>query len=304
MKPVIHAISEALAMADDGNARRLFHGRGQCYPGLGFINVDWFQPLLLITLYQPPEEAAWQQFQQQLGQFEHRIDCMLVQRRYLAGAPIETLWGLASAQPLATEQGLEFALSFGKKQNVGFFLDMAPGRAWLRQRANNKRVLNLFSYTCSFSVAAIAGGASSVLNVDMSKAALAVGRENHRLNDQQQRLARDVQFFPYDIFRSWKKIISRGPFDLVIIDPPSRQKGSFIADKNYARVVRRLAALMPQGGDVLACLNAPELDENFLLGLFTHEIPQAEFVERLANRADFPEQDAGRNLKMLHYRLD
>ena len=250
MQPVIDHISNGLAEHSD-QARRLFHGRGQCFEALGFINVDYFQPVLLLTLYQAPDSPAWQQLLASLQSLDSVVECVLVQRRYLPGAPTETLLGEPTAQALAMERGLKFALSFGDKQNLGFFLDMAPGRSWLQLRAGHQRVLNLFSYTCSLSVAAIAGGASSVLNVDMSKAALTVGRDNHRLNGQGKSMIQDVQFLPYDLFRSWNKIIRKGPYDIVVIDPPSRQKGSFVAEKDYARVIRRLPALMPTGGDVL-----------------------------------------------------
>jgi 23S rRNA (cytosine1962-C5)-methyltransferase len=141
------------------------------------------------------------------------------------------------------------------------------------------------------------------MNVDMSKAALNVGRDNHRINHQEDKLKRDVQFLAYDIFRSWKKIIARGPYDIVVVDPPSRQIGSFIADKDYARVLRRIPSLMPAGGELLACLNAPELGESFLTQIVERELPDAELVSRLDNRNDFPEIDSQRNLKMLHYRV-
>ncbi|MEE8057289.1 MAG: class I SAM-dependent methyltransferase, partial [Pseudomonadales bacterium] len=188
--------------SNDG--RRLFHGRGQCYQGLGYINVDWFAPVLLITLYQEVEPQGWQQLLAGLGSLAGEIDCGIVQRRYLRGSPIETLFGELPEQPLAIEQELKFALSFAGKQNIGFFLDMSPGRQWLRERAEGKRVLNLFSYTCSFSVAAMASNAKYVVNSDMSRAALNVGRQNHCLNHQHDRLKRDVEFLPYDLFRSWK----------------------------------------------------------------------------------------------------
>ena len=302
MKLVIEQISKHLTTAMP-DACRLFHGRGQTYSGLGFINVDWFQPVMLITLYQAPEEQAWQSFIEALPMFQETAACALVQRRYQRGAPTEVLWGEIPESHKALEQGLAFQLEFGAKQNFGFFLDMAPGRQWLRERSQGKRVLNLFAYTCSFSVAAIAGGARSVVNVDMSKAALAVGRNNHQLNGHQSQLQRDIQFLGYDIFRSWKRIIQKGPYDIVVIDPPSRQKGSFIADKDYARVIRRLPQLLSEQGEVLACLNAPELSEDFLKQLFVEECPDLSFVERSANRSDFPEQDQQRNLKMLHYQL-
>ncbi len=290
-------------MATGGNeARRLFHGRGQCFDGLGFINIDFFAPVVLITLYAEPDTALWQPLLQRLSD-NPAVACVLAQRRYLPRAPIETVSGKLPETTVAQEQGLEFLLSFRDKQNIGFFLDMAPGRAWLRDNAGGKRVLNLFSYTCSFSVAAIAGGASSVLNVDMSKAALVVGRENHRLNQQGASMSQDVQFLPYDLFRSWGKVTRKGPYDIVIIDPPSRQKGSFIAEKDYQRVIRRLPQLMPAGGEVLACLNAPHLGEDFLSACFEQELGQAVYLARLDNRPDFPERDTQRNVKMLHYQL-
>lgn len=303
MNSVLEAITTGLTQIVNRDCRRLFHGRGRCYDGLHDINVDWFDPVLLITLYQEPESASWAAFILQLQHAGLEMGCILVQRRFLRGAPMEILWGELPLQTEAVEQGLRYGLSFGGKQNFGFFLDMAPGREWLVQRVKGKKVLNLFSYTCAFSVAAIAAGAHSVVNLDMSRAALNVGRDNHRLNGHDDQLRRDIQFLSHDLFRSWKKVTSKGPYDIVIIDPPSRQKGSFVAEQDYGKVVRRLTALLPNGGDVLACLNAPELGESFLFDLFAAECAEAEYVERLANRVDFPEVDNQRNVKMLHYRL-
>ena len=50
MKPVVEAVQQGLGNNSGGDARRLFHGRGQCFPGLGFINVDWYRPVLLLSL--------------------------------------------------------------------------------------------------------------------------------------------------------------------------------------------------------------------------------------------------------------
>jgi 23S rRNA (cytosine1962-C5)-methyltransferase len=303
MKRVLEHITEALAKNTEQDVCRLFHGRGQCYPGLGHVNVDWFSPVLLITLYQAVEPTEWQAFVEGLETIKGKAETVLVQRRYEKGAPTECLWGVVPDQPVAREEDLRFLLDFGAKQNSGFFLDMAPGRQWLRQRSQDKRILNLFSYTCAFSIVAIAGGAKTVVNLDMSKAALAVGRRNHQLNGQQNKLPRDIDFMPHDLFRSWKRVIQKGPYDIVIIDPPSHQRGSFIASKDYQKITRRLPQLLAEGGEVLACLNAPEIPEEFIHALFAEHFPNASFVERLANREDFPEHNAQRNLKMLVYRL-
>ena len=301
----MQALERALETFDfrQGESLRVFHGRGQCYPGLGYINIDWFAPVLLVTLYRQPEPGLPALLDKCLRALPESVQSILLQRRYVRGAPLEVLRGELPGEACAVEEGLRFSLSFGDKQNIGFFMDMAPGRRWLQQRCEGRRVLNLFAYTCAFSVAAVAAGAHSVVNVDMSRAALAVGRDNHRLNDQHRALERDVRFLPYDLFRSWKRVIGSGPYDIVIIDPPSLQKGSFVAAKDYGRVLRRLPELLPEGGDILACLNAPELGEDFLHSRLSEHCEGADFVGRLPNRVDFPEADSSRNLKMLHFYL-
>ena len=80
---------------------------------------------------------------------------------WLSGEPLET-WDIV-------ENGLRFRLDLGRNQNTGLFLDMRLGRRWVQEQAAGRRVLNLFAYTCGFSVAAIAGGASQVVNLDMAR---------------------------------------------------------------------------------------------------------------------------------------
>jgi len=93
-------------------------------------------------------------------------------------------------------------------------------------------------------------------------------------------------------------------FDIVIVDPPSRQPGSFVADKDYARVLSRLPSVLAQGAELLLCVNAPALGEEWLKELVSEHLPGARFRGRLLNRCDFPELDASRNLKMLGYVFD
>ncbi|MFH7611904.1 class I SAM-dependent methyltransferase, partial [Pseudomonas syringae pv. tagetis] len=76
------------------------------------------------------------------------------------------------------------------------------------------------AYTCGFSVAALAGGAAHVVNLDFARAALNRGRENQRLNDQD--LSR-VTLLGHDLFKSWAKFTRYGPYDMIIIDQQSFQ---------------------------------------------------------------------------------
>jgi 23S rRNA (cytosine1962-C5)-methyltransferase len=147
---------------------------------------------------------------------------------------------------VVTENGARFRVHVLRGQNHGLFLDMAEGRRWVREMPRpaarpRPKVLNLFAYTCAFSVVALQAGAKQVVNVDMSHGAMAIGQQNHQLNG----ITTGASFLAHDIFSSWGKITRSGPYDLVIVDPPSYQKGSFVATKDYARLMRRLPTCWP-----------------------------------------------------------
>lgn len=285
----------------DIDSYRVFHGRGRTFPGLEFVTVDFFQPVILVTLFfEPPEQWLDELIARIHPLFASSNSVLVVQRRYLSNSPSEIVWGELSESIYARRGNSLFNLHLAQQQNSGFFLDMESGRQWVEQHAAGKRVLNLFAYTCAFSVVAITAGADKVVNVDMSSAALNLGRANHQLNN----LAKSKsEFVAENILKSWSRVKKPGPYDLVIIDPPSYQKGSFIAEKDYAKVIRRLPELMPAGGLVLACLNAPELSEGFLKQQFVDQCPQAEFIERVKPHADFPDIDPEQQLKLLVYRV-
>lgn len=287
------------ALADaPAETRRLFHGRGRCWPGLEQLTVDWLQGVLLVSLFKEPEPA-------QLEALEHLLRTQFsaytvaLQHRYLPQSTTEWLSGNPVDELTITEGGLRYLIDLGKKQNSGLFLDMRYGRNWVREQAEGQRVLNLFAYTCGFSVAAIEGGADHVVNLDMARGALSRGRDNHRLNGHD---LSKVTFLGHDLFKSWAKVTNSGPYDLVIIDPPSFQKGSFLLTKDYQRVLRRLPDLLTSQGTVLACMNDPAFGEDFLIDGVTREAPALRFVERLANPPEFPDIDAQSGLKALVFR--
>jgi 23S rRNA (cytosine1962-C5)-methyltransferase len=280
---------------------RVFHGRGRKFPGLEFVTIDYFHPVILITLFsEPPEKWVEELVVESAKILDGCGTTALLQRRYISGAPSEVVWGVLPEMVYAQRGDLKFILHLGRQQNSGFFLDMEPGRRWLEQHAPGKRILNLFAYSCAFSVVAVGAGADRVVNVDMSSAALNLGRANHQINALGKTR---YEFLAVDILKSWSRIKKPGPYDLVIIDPPSYQKGSFVAEKDYAKVIRRLPELMPHGGHVLACLNAPELDVDFLKQLFNDHCVEASFIERLQPHEDFPDIEPAQQLKLLIYYL-
>lgn len=221
-----------------------------------------------------------------------------MQHRYQEFAPTQVVWGEENTFPVVEESNLKYQLELKKNQNMGIFLDMRYGRKWVQTHSEGKSVLNLFAYTCGFSVAAIAGGATQVVNLDMAKASLGRGRDNHRLN--QHDLSK-VKFLGHDIFKSWGKIKKLGLYDLIIIDPPSFQKGSFALTKDYQKILRRLPSLLTETGEVLACVNSPAVSTDFLIDGMAEEAPELKFVERLDNPPEFSDINPESGLKVMRF---
>ncbi|HCE39567.1 MAG: hypothetical protein CL543_02945 [Alcanivorax sp.] len=279
---------------------RLFHGRGKTLPGWEGLTLDRFPPVLMATLfddYPAPVRAA---LEARLIEALPALGCdtLVCQHRHRRPAETRVVHGALPATPWAEEGGLRYRLDFERGQNLGFFADMAPGRAWLRERAAGKRVLNLFSFTCAFSVAALAGGAERVVNIDLSRPALALGQANQAANGFG---AADVHYLPHNVFRSWKKLHSLGRYDLIVADPPSAQKGSFQVERDYAKVLRRLPKLLAPEAELLICLNAPWLDQEWLQALVADNLPGATLAAVLPGAPGFDEA-AEPALKALAYR--
>lgn len=298
-------VTQQLTLAPN-EVRRLFHGRGKRWPGLEQLTCDWVNSQLLVNIFKQVDDEFIVELTNGLNQLvESELwrtkdgQCVALQHRYLDGAPMTVVWGELDARPVVMESGCKYQLDIGRNQNFGLFLDMRLGRDWVKANANNKRVLNLFAYTCGFSVAAMEGGAAAVVNVDMARSSLNKGRENHRENAHD---LSKVTFLGYDIFKSWGKIKKCGPYELVIIDPPSFQKGSFALTKDYKKILRRLPELMTENGEVIACVNSPMVTPDFLIDSMAEEAPGFEFVERLANPAEFADVDHDASLKVLLFR--
>ncbi|MDH0383523.1 class I SAM-dependent methyltransferase [Comamonas aquatica] len=292
------------------DACRLFHGRGGRHPGCEHLVLDAFPPVLVLTSFQPLDEAALQALDTallarwaQIGQGQP-LNWVFQMRQPGTKAETRLVRGSVPEPHIVTEAGLQYRAHVLRGQNHGLFLDMAAGRRWVRahvaqhpEHRHGLKVLNLFAYTCAFSVAALDAGARQVLNMDMAQGALATGQHNHQLNG-----LTGASFLAHDIFSSWGKITRSGPYHLIVIDPPSYQKGSFVATKDYAKLMRRLPDLLRPGGHVLLCLNAPELGTAFLQDQMAEIAPTLQFVERIANPASFADVDEERSLKVLLYR--
>ena len=299
---------------------RIFHGRGGLYAGCEQWTLDVYPPVFVLTSFATATDeqlatvgAALQARWQQIAPPDQAQSLNWVfQQRGQAARPqarSDTLLmaGNVPDPHIVTEGPALFLVRVLRGQNHGLFLDMAEGRRWVREFAADFRqsegrgakVLNLFAYTCAFSVAALQGGAAHVTNLDMARGALATGQQNHQLNGL---APQGASFLAHDLFNSWGKVTRGGPYDLVIVDPPSYQKGSFVATKDYARLLRRLPDLLAPGGRALLCLNAPELPWAWLREQVDEHAPGLQLIERIAHPPAFADVDADRALKVGVYR--
>lgn len=297
--PQHHSLIELPFQAPSSEqAQRLFHGRGHAYPGYEHIAIDWLSPVILITLYNAVETNELQQLAEQL--FSSISDCrsVQVQYRYQQQGPIEVLVGEQQSQTVVEENGLKYQISLGRARNTGLFLDMKTGRQWVQENSKGANVLNLFSYTCAFSVAAIAGGANSVFNIDMSRASLSTGRDNHRLNEHD---TSKVKFDGLDIFKSFGRIKRQGPYDLLICDPPSFQKGSVDIKRDYKKIIRRIPEFMNPDSLLMLCLNSPGLDSDFLKQTVAAECANCNYVTEILPANVFSNANQEKGLKIIVY---
>lgn len=278
--------------------KRVFHGRGNFYEDFNYLTVDSLNEILFATFFEESsdENEIIKALKDIVNAYNYKT--FIVQKKYKKDELNEAIIGEIPPFYIVVENGLKYKINFFNK-NIGIFLDMKIGREYISSICNDKNVLNLFSYTCAFCVVAINAKAKQVVNVDMAKSALTTGRENHHLNNLD---TKKVKFMPYDILKSWNRIKKEGPYDIIIIDPPSFQKGSFAATKDYEKIIKKLPELASENCIVLSCLNAPELDSDFIKQKFEEFAPTFKFEKRLENLKEFITNNEEKSLKNLIFK--
>ncbi len=155
------------------------------------------------------------------------------------------------------EQGLQFLVNLTDYLDTGLFLDHRITRQMVRNECKDKRVLNLFAYTGSFSVYAAAGEAASVTTVDLSKTYLTWAEQNLELNN----LKDDTKhFFVHADVKQYLKTLPPDSFDLVIIDPPTfsnskRMKDFLDIQRDHVELLNDLIGATTPGGTIYFSTN-------------------------------------------------
>jgi 23S rRNA (cytosine1962-C5)-methyltransferase len=158
---------------------------------------------------------------------------------------------------IVQENELKFIINLSDYLDTGLFLDHRVTRKMVFDEAKNKKILNLFCYTGSFSVYAAAGGASEVISVDLSKTYLGWAQKNMQLNGFADE--KKYQFVHADV-KEYLKTLSPHYFDLVIMDPPTfsnsqRMKEFLDIQKDHVELINDCLRAMKPGGSLYFSTN-------------------------------------------------
>jgi 23S rRNA (cytosine1962-C5)-methyltransferase len=183
------------------------------------------------------------------------------------------------------ENGVRYRVDLRRGHKTGFYLDQRLNRAEVARHAAGARVLNAFAYTGGFGIAALAGGAAEVTNVEASADMLAALEENVALNDLDPSKVENVQGNAFSLLRGFRAEGRR--FDLVVLDPPK------FAD---SRSRLEKAARGYKDVNLLAC---QLLEPGGLLATFSCSgVLQAELFQKIVAAAAL---DAGRDARILRH---
>jgi 23S rRNA (cytosine1962-C5)-methyltransferase len=155
------------------------------------------------------------------------------------------------------EHGVWYAIDLTMNQDASFYLDTRILRKWLVENMKGRTVLNAFAYTGSLGMAALAGGASRVVQLDLSRQFLNLAKESYTLNGFP---IHKSDFVAADFFPAVARLIRTGEtLDCVLIDPPffsSTSRGRVDQVNESARLINKVRPLVNDGGTLIAINNA------------------------------------------------
>jgi 23S rRNA (cytosine1962-C5)-methyltransferase len=277
------ALRAALIEPGETNAFRVIHGAGDGWPGW---YVERLGDYLLSQSDHPLSAGPLAELTRLAKAFaargaHHKILSRQVRRTSTAEASPQCVLGETAPDRFEIrENGLRFELSFNEGYSAGLFLDQRDNRRRLitghlaadfplrppGPAGAPWEMLNVFAYTCGFSVCAAKGGAKTT-SLDLSKKYLEWGRRNFTLNDLDP-AAHD--FIYGDAFDWLRRLAKKGrAYDVIVLDPPtfsqSKEHGTFRAEKDYGRLATAALPLLRSGGVLLASSNAADWPpEDFL----------------------------------------
>lgn len=208
---------------------------------------------------------------------------------------------LHSSRITIQEYGLKFLVNLETGHKTGFYLDQRANRKRVGELAQGRDVLNCFCYTGGFSIHAAAGGAKSVLSVDTSGEALALGQENAQLNGMQADSVSTgsttvLDWLEADVFTALRKFRDQNrAWDLIILDPPKFAPTAAQAEKaarGYKDINRLAFKLLRPGGILVTFSCSGGIDaalfQKIVASAALDAGVEAQIVEYLAQGPDHP----------------
>lgn len=244
------------------NAYRLINGEGDRIPGL---IVDRYADVLVIQV----STLGIERIKKDILSFlmEHYPSCrMILEKSQLPSRKEEGLKnfeGLLHGEEIdeveVVENSVKFLVSFSQSQKTGFFLDQRDMRNLVGQLANNKKVLNCFSYSGGFSLYAARMGADKIVSVDRSQSAIDLAQRNFDLNGYP---SPEGSLLCEDVFQYLRE--DPLDYDLVILDPPAfakKKEDIKKACRGYKDINRLALQKMPPSSLLLTCSCSYHVDE-------------------------------------------
>ncbi|YCI27912.1 23S rRNA (cytosine(1962)-C(5))-methyltransferase RlmI [Erwinia sp. PK3-005] len=285
-----------LAARDGLDSYRLIAGESDGMPG---VTIDRFGAFLVLQLlsagaeYQRPAIiSALQQCYPDCSIYD-RSDVAVRKKEGLELAQGPVCGELPPELLPISEHGMKLLVDIRTGHKTGYYLDQRDSRFATRRYAQDKRVLNCFSYTGGFAVSALLGGCREVISVDTSQAALDVARQNIELNGLDVTKAQFVRDDVFKLLRSYRDQDEK--FDLIVMDPPK-----FVENKNqlagacrgYKDINMLAMQLLNPGGMLLtfSCsgLMATDLFQKIIADAAVDAHRDVQFIEQFRQAADHP----------------
>ncbi|NLE64594.1 MAG: class I SAM-dependent rRNA methyltransferase [Elusimicrobia bacterium] len=274
------------------NAVRLVNSVGDSLPGMILEQYDRHYVLHLLS-------PDWRMFRREIEGFvrERGGKYLIVKERQGAASSRpedihEEEW-ISEAPSVTTvrERGLQFEVDLKDGLNTGLFLDMRANRSRVAALVRGRRVLNAFSYTCSFGVHCRAAGAEAVENVDISRKVLERGERNYALNEI---IPGEHEFVRMDSLEYLAMARKKGRrFGVIVLDPPSfarHAQGTFRVKKDMPHLVEKAFQVLDFNGAMLISTNLSAMTHDQLEGLI-RSVPEAKRIRTmtpLGQDQDFP----------------
>jgi 23S rRNA (cytosine1962-C5)-methyltransferase len=242
-------LRERLVASDDTTAYRVVNGEGDRLPGLV---IDRYGDIAVVRT-DGDGPAAWvERYRATIVGELRRSGVRAVARRITAEKADKIApWGGAEDVPdtcTVLEHGMTMEIDLARGQKTGAFLDQRENRRRIRELARGRNVLNLFSYSGGFSLAAALGGAKKTTSVDIASAGHASAQRSFRANDLDPAAH---GFVTADAFAYLDQAKAKGVrFDLVICDPPSfapSEKAKARGLAGYRKLHAACAAVLTEG---------------------------------------------------------